>query len=91
MARIHPSSSRRRPQGRRLISDVQRARVHRIFGSLGLTPAEAMALFYAHVEKYQAWPFERKLSPDMLASLNEDVSRAPTYRTLEELKQALKS
>ena len=73
----------------------RKLRVDRIFHRLGLTTTEALNLFYAQIEQRQGLPFEvalyREPTAETLASLREDVSKRPSFSTVEDLMRDLRS
>jgi DNA-damage-inducible protein J len=70
-------------------------RVDRIFHQLGLTTTEAINLFYAQIEQRNGLPFDvvlnRLPSPDTAASLKEDLSQRPTFKSVDSVMQSLRN
>jgi DNA-damage-inducible protein J len=65
--------------------------VDRIFGKLGITPTEAVNIFYAQVERHHGLPFtmdaDRPLSRETLDAMNEDLSDARSYTAKELMEE----
>lgn len=63
----------------------------KVFARLGISPSEAVRMFYAYVEMYEELPFAFHTPNEAtLAAINEDTSHAPRYH-LESATDFLKS
>jgi len=75
----------------RIDSDLK-TKSEAILAQLGIKPSQAITMFYTQILEHRGIPFETKIPNDeTIAALNEDLTNAPRFATIDDLMADLNS